>query len=162
VVQLGDILRLALHNDATGLVPLKTELEYIRLYLQIEQTRLRDRLEVTYDVDPGALGAAVPNLVLLPLIESAIANGVSVRAGRAHITIQAWPDADELRIAVHESPADAFLPPVPVDLDDSFVRKTKMRLELLYPGQHLVALSDKLEKGHELQLTIPLSLAPAP
>ena len=47
VVQLGDILRLALHNDATGLVPLKTELEYIRLYLQIEQTRLSDRLEVT-------------------------------------------------------------------------------------------------------------------
>jgi LytS/YehU family sensor histidine kinase len=38
-VQLGDILRLALHNDATGLVPLKTELEYIRLYLQIEKTR---------------------------------------------------------------------------------------------------------------------------
>jgi hypothetical protein len=159
VVQLGDILRLALHNDATGLVPLRTELEYIRLYLQIEQTRLRDRLEVTYAIEPGALGAAVPNLVLLPLIESAIANGVSVRPGRAHITIQAWPDADELRIAVHESPADA-MEPIAVDLDDSFVLKTKLRLELLYPGQHLVALSDKLEKGHELQLTIPLVPAP--
>ena len=48
---------------------------------------------------------------------------------------------------------------VVVDLDDSFVRKTKMRLELLYPGQHLVALSDRLEKGHEVQLTIPLSPA---
>ncbi len=60
VVQLGDILRLALHNDATGLVPLKTELEYIRLYLQIEQTRLRDRLEVSFAIDPGALQAAVP------------------------------------------------------------------------------------------------------
>lgn len=159
VVQLGDILRLALHNDATGLVPLKTELEYIRLYLQIEQTRLRDRLEVSFAIDPGALEAAVPNLILLPLIESAIANGVSVRPGRARITIQAWPDADELRVAVHESAADAAEPSVPVDLDDSFVRKTKLRLELLYPGQHLVAMSDKLEKGHELQLTIPLALA---
>jgi LytS/YehU family sensor histidine kinase len=159
VVQLGDILRLALHNDATGLVPLKTELEYIRLYLQIEQTRLRDRLAVSFAIDPGALEAAVPNLILLPLIESAIANGVSVRPGKAQITIQAWPDADELRVAVHESPAEAAEPPMPVDLDDSFVQKTKLRLELLYPGQHLVALSDKLEKGHELQLTIPLGAA---
>ena len=161
VVQLGDILRLALHNDATGLVSLKTELEYIRLYLQIEQTRLRDRLEVSFAIDPAALEAAVPNLILLPLIESAIANGVSVRPGRAQITIQAWPDADELRVAVHESPAPSDELPIPVDLDDSFVRKTKMRLDLLYPGQHLVALSDKLEKGHELQLTIPLASAQA-
>ncbi len=157
VVQLGDILRLALHNDATGLVPLKTELEYIRLYLQIEQTRLRDRLEVSFTIDPGALQAAVPNLILLPLIESAIANGVSVRPGKAHIRIQAWPDADELRVAVHEGPAEPTESAVPVELDDAFVRKTKMRLELLYPGQHLVAMSDKLEKGHELQLTIPLA-----
>jgi hypothetical protein len=161
VVQLGDILRLALHNDATGLVPLKTEVEYIRLYLQIEQTRLRDRLEVTFAIDPGALEAEVPNFVLLPLIESAVANGVSVRPGRAHITIQAWPDADELRVAVHEGPAEPLEPPVAVELDDSFVRKTRMRLELLYPGQHLVAVSDRLEKGHEVQLTIPLSASPA-
>jgi two-component system LytT family sensor kinase len=162
VVQLGDILRLALHNDATGLVPLKTEIEYIRLYLQIEQTRLRDRLEVTFAIEPGALEAEVPNFVLLPLIESAIANGVSVRPGRAHITVQARPDADELRVTVHEGPAEPLEPPVVVDLDDSFVRKTKMRLELLYPGQHLVALSDRLEQGHEVQLTIPLSPAQIP
>ena len=81
VVQLGDILRLALHNDATGLVPLKTELEYIRLYLQIEQTRLQDRLEVRYAIAPEVLNAAVPNLILLPLAESAIANGISIAVG---------------------------------------------------------------------------------
>lgn len=157
VVQLGDILRLALHNDATGLVPLRTELEYIRLYLQIEQTRLRDRLEVNFAIDPGALEAAVPNLILLPLIESAIANGVSVRPGHSRIAIHARPDADELRVTVEETPAETVEPPIAVDLDDSFFRKTKLRLELLYPGQYLIAISDKLEKGHEVQLTIPLS-----
>jgi two-component system LytT family sensor kinase len=157
VVQLGDILRLALHNDATGLVPLRTELEYIRLYLQIEQTRLRDRLEVNFAIDPGALEAAVPNLILLPLIESAIANGVSVRPGHSRIAIQARPDADELRVTVQETPAETVEPPIAVDLDDSFVRKTKLRLELLYPGQYLISLSDRLEKGHEVQLTIPLN-----
>ncbi len=159
VVQLGDILRLALHNDATGLVPLKTELEYIRLYLQIEQTRLRDRLEVQFAIEPAALDAAVPNLILLPLVESAIANGVSVRPGAAHVAIHARIEDGAIRLEVHEAPADPSEVPAAVPIDDSFVRKTKRRLELLYPDRHGVAISDKLEKGHEVSVTLPLSPA---
>ncbi len=160
VVQLGDILRLALHNDATGLVPLKTELEYIRLYLQIEQTRLQDRLDVHFEISPDVFDAAVPNLILLPLVESAIANGVSVRPGRASIEIRAWPEEGMLRLEVHESATDAEVPPA-VPIDDSFVRKTKMRLELLYPDRHRVSISDRLEKGHEVSLRLPLETATA-
>ena len=160
VVQLGDILRLALHNDATGLVPLKTELEYIRLYLQIEQTRLRDRLEVVFAIEPEALDAAVPNLVLLPLCESAIANGVSVRPGRARVEIRARLVEDFVRIEIHEAAGDPGEVPAAVPIDDSFVRKTTLRLDLLYPGRHAVAISDKLEKGHEVSLTLPYSPVP--
>ncbi len=156
VVQLGDILRLALHNDATGLVPLKTELEYIRLYLQIEQTRLQDRLEVRFAIAPETLDAAVPNLILLPLAESAIANGISVRPGRAAIEIRAWPDDAGLHLEVHESAIDAAEAPAAISIDDSFVRKTKLRLELLYPGRHRISISDRLEKGHEVSITLPL------
>jgi two-component system LytT family sensor kinase len=155
VVQLGDILRLALHNDATSLVPLKTELEYIRLYLQIEQTRLADRLEVVFAIEPEALDAAVPNLVLLPLCESAIANGASVRPGRARVEIRARLEADAVRIDVREAAGDPSPILAVAPLDDSFVRKTTLRLELLYPGRHAIVLSDMLEKGHEVSLMLP-------
>jgi two-component system LytT family sensor kinase len=161
VVQLGDILRLALHNDATGLVPLKTELEYIRLYLQIEQTRLQDRLEVRYAIAPEVLNAAVPNLILLPLAESAITNGISVRSGRAAIEIRAWRETGELRLEVREaaltpdaSPGGRGVSAGP--LDHSFVKKTKLRLELLYPGRHLIGVSERREDGHEVSITLPL------
>jgi hypothetical protein len=168
VVQLGDILRLALHNDATGLVPLKTELEYIRLYLQIEQTRLQDRLEVRYAIAPEVLDAAVPNLILLPLAESAIANGISLRSGRAAIEIRAWRENGELWLEVRESATDALPSPLgrgvggeghegPVD--QSFVQKTKLRLELLYPGRHLIGISERRADGHEVSLTLPLEAA---
>ncbi len=161
VVQLGDILRLALHNDATGLVPLKTELEYIRLYLQIEQTRLQDRLEVRFAIAPEVLDAAVPNLILLPLTESAIANGISVRPGRAAIEIRAWPDDAGLHLEVHESALDAAEATAAVALDESFVRKTKLRLELLYPGTHRIAVSDRLDQGHDVSITLPREPATA-
>lgn len=157
VVQLGDILRLTLHNDATGLVPLKTELEYIRLYLQIEQTRLKDRLEVDFAIEPEALDAAVPNLILLPLCESAIANGVSMRPGGARVGIRARLAEGRLRLEVGEAPAEPAEVPAAVPIDDSFVQKTKRRLELLYPDAHAIAIADGLEKGHAVSLVLPYS-----
>ena len=42
-------------------------------------------------------------------------------------------------------------------IDDSFVRKTKLRLELLYPERHEVGISDRLDKGHDVRITLPLS-----
>ncbi|MET0619228.1 MAG: histidine kinase [Thermoanaerobaculia bacterium] len=162
VVQLGDILRLALYNDATGLVPLRTELEYIRLYLQIEQTRLQDRLEVRYAIAPEVLNAAVPNLILLPLAESAIANGISVRSGRAAIEIRAWSENGELRLDVRETAIEEATPPKlfgAPPVDQSFVTKTRLRLELLYPGRHLIGMSERREDGHEVSITLPLEEA---
>ena len=138
-------------------MPLKTELEYIRLYLQIEQTRLQDRLEVEFAIDPLALDAAAPNLILLPLIESAIANGVSVRPGRARVSIRARAGQDTLLLEVGEAAADPAEVPSSVPIDDSFVRKTKLLLELLYPLRHEVGISDRLDKGHDVRITLPLS-----
>jgi hypothetical protein len=157
VVQLGDILRLALHNDAKSLVPLETELDYIRLYLQIEQTRLRDRLEVAFAIEPDALDAAVPNLVLLPLCEGAIANGASRRPGRARVEIRARRDGLDLCLEVDEAPVPDASAAAAAPIDDEFVRKTRMRLDLLYPGAHSVDVSDRLGRGHRVSITIPHS-----
>jgi LytS/YehU family sensor histidine kinase len=58
---------------------------------------------------------------------------------------------------VHEAAGDPDEAPSAVPIDDSFVRKTKLRLELLYPQRHGITISDKLEKGHEVTLTLPYS-----
>ena len=157
VVQLGDILRLALHSDAKSLVPLETELDYIRLYLQIEQTRLRDRLEVTFAIEPEALDAAVPNLILLPLCEGAIANGASARPGRARVEIRARREGVDLRLEVDESPVPDVVGSSTAPIDDAFVRKTRMRLDLLYADAHSIDVSDRLGRGHSVAVTLPYS-----
>jgi len=157
VVQLGDILRLALHNDAKSLVPLETELDYIRLYLQIEQTRLRDRLEVAFAIEPDALDAAVPNLILLPLCESAIANGASNRPGRARVEIRARRDGVDLRLEVDEAPVPDACVTSAAPIDDAFVQTIRMRLAPLYPGPHSVDVSHRLGRSHPLSVTLPYS-----
>ena len=62
LVQLSDLLRLTLDRIGTQQVPLKDEVDFLQKYLEIEQTRFGDRLQVNIDVDPEVLDAPVPNL----------------------------------------------------------------------------------------------------
>jgi len=86
VARLGDMLRTALEHEATQEVTLREELEFLEPYLEIEQTRLGERLRVEFEVAPEALDARVPHLVLQPLVENAIRHGVAPRSGPGVVT----------------------------------------------------------------------------
>ena len=87
LVSLGDLLRMALERRENE-ITLKSELEFVGKYLEIEQTRFHDRLKVHMDVPPDLLEVYVPSLALQPLVENAIKHGFSVdsAAGRLEIT----------------------------------------------------------------------------
>jgi two-component system LytT family sensor kinase len=87
--RLGAFLRLTLEKSGAQVVTLEEELEFLRRYLEIEQVRLEDRLQVRYDVEAQALTARVPNLILQPLIENAIKHGVGQSFGQVQIVVSA-------------------------------------------------------------------------
>ena len=84
LARFSDLLRAVLADMDAQEVTLARELEYLRLYLSIEQLRFSDRLRVDIDVDPELLDAAVPHMALQPLVENAIRHGVGAarHAGR--------------------------------------------------------------------------------
>lgn len=79
LAQLGDVLRQVLRSATSHEVRLGEELAFTRQYLEIEQVRFADRLRVVWNTDPPALDAAVPNLVLQPLVENALRHGIARR-----------------------------------------------------------------------------------
>src|SRR5947209_482742 len=87
VARLGDFLRLTLDHSEDQEVTLEQELEFLRCYLDIELTRFQDRLGVDLDIDPGALAAQVPNLILQPIVENAIRHGIASRIEPGRIGI---------------------------------------------------------------------------
>jgi two-component system, LytTR family, sensor kinase len=89
VARLGDLLRLTLARAQAREVTLESELELVRLYLDIESVRFADRLTVAYDTPAEVLGAAVPDLLLQPLVENAIKHGIATSPGAGRITITA-------------------------------------------------------------------------
>ena len=80
IERLADLLRMTLKMGATSETTLRQELTYVDHYLAIEQVHMGERLVVVRDVDPDALDALVPPLLLQPLVENAIRHGLSGRA----------------------------------------------------------------------------------
>ena len=102
LMRLSDLLRLTLDNLGQQEVSLKAELDFVAKYLQIEQTRFTDRLVVRFDVQPEALDALVPNMLLQPLVENAIKHGISRKEGPGHIDIGARREGEKLRMEVRD------------------------------------------------------------
>ena len=89
LARFSDLLRAVLADMDAQEVTLARELEYLKLYLSIEQLRFSDRLHVDIDVDPELLDAAVPHMGLQPIVENAIRHGIGPRATPGVIGIRA-------------------------------------------------------------------------
>ena len=152
--RLGDLLRMTLHTSGTQEVALKRELDVLRKYLEIEQTRFDSRLRVTMDIDPETLDAQLPNLLLQPLVENAVRHGIAPHLRPGWIAIHATREDSNLKIEISDS--GAGLPPDRlmalnrgVGLDN-----TRARLDHLYPSAHEFSFSN-LDDGFRVTVKIP-------
>jgi sensor histidine kinase YesM len=155
--QLGDLLRMTLHTSSLQEVPLKEELDVLQKYLEIEQTRLGSRLRVNMDIQPEALDAQVPNLLLQPLVENAIRHGISPNARPGWIAIQAERTDSQLTIQIRDS-GDGLPPDRLMALNRGVgLENTRSRLEHLYPSAFQFTFSN-LERGFCVTVRIPFQV----
>ncbi|WP_083720610.1 sensor histidine kinase [Sphingopyxis sp. QXT-31] len=89
IMNLASFLRSSLAVDPEQLVSLDEEIALQRLYLDIEQTRFPDRLQVEVTMPQDLEHACVPVLILQPIIENAIKYGVAPSKGTIAIRLTA-------------------------------------------------------------------------
>jgi LytS/YehU family sensor histidine kinase len=99
---LSDLLRSVLEDVEAQEVPLARELEYLQLYLSIEQIRFADRLEVNINPAPDVLDAAFPHMGLQPIVENAIRHGIGRSSDAGRIDIQAYRQGGSLFVIVQD------------------------------------------------------------
>lgn len=99
-MHLSAFFRASLAQDPFQDVRLGDELELQRLYLEIEQMRFADSLEVRYDVPPALRDALVPSLILQPLVENSIKHGLQEAGALTVLTISARASGDRLVLEV--------------------------------------------------------------
>jgi len=152
IARLGDLLRATLDNANQQQVPLKQELDFITPYLEIEKARLGKRLTVQLDIDPAAMDAQVPNLILQPLVENAIRHGIAPRAEPGHLAIHASRDNGSLRLAVIDDGPGLSASPSSSGIG---LANTRARLEKLYGDQQRLELTSEPGRGLRVGITIP-------
>jgi two-component system, LytTR family, sensor kinase len=162
LARLGDFLRMTLENSGAQEVKLKKELEFLRCYLEIERIRFQDRLTTEMRIDPNALDARVPNLILQPIVENAIRYGIAPRSAPGRIEILAEQQNGTLCIEVRDNGPGLGAN----QRADQVFRKglglanTKARLEQLYGAAHRFELAENPGGGLAVKLEIPQQSEP--
>jgi len=125
--KLGSLLRTVLKRGSSDLISLKEELAFVRAYLDLEHMRLGTRLAVRWRIAPDAEAALIPQLLLQPLVENAIAHGIAPAREGGWIAIEAHIRDDVLRVEIRNSVAATSQPGLQVGLVN-----VKARLKHLY------------------------------
>ncbi len=156
IAALADLLRLSLQNRGAQEVPLRQEIDFVRRYLEIEQTRFRGRLEVAFAIDSAALDGRLPALVIQPLVENAIRHGISPRVAKGFLRIAAARREDTLCVEVEDD--GVGLPPGGVH-EGVGLANTRARLEQLYGKGDRLTLLSREGGGVRALLRIPWQAA---
>jgi sensor histidine kinase YesM len=141
--RLSDLLRCVLDDVGAQEIPLRRELEYLQLYLSIEQVRFKDRLRVEIAASPEVFDAAVPQMVLQPLVENAIRHGIGRSSSAGKIRIGACLVNGMLEIKVQDD-GPGLAARRPGQTQGIGLANTRARLHQLYgDAAHLSVENDE-------------------
>jgi two-component system LytT family sensor kinase len=155
LVGLSDLLRHALEHSTQQEVELKEELDFIKLYLDIQQMRFSDRLKIEIDVDAGVLRALVPNLILQPLTENALRHGIGQSLASGIVEISAHRDDRFLRLQVSDNGAGLANDWQLKGSGGIGLANTAARLQQLYGENHRLDVRNREGGGVEVVVVIP-------
>jgi two-component system sensor histidine kinase AlgZ len=151
VEDLSELFRASLveHDDRATL---DDELRLCKLYLNIEQLRLGDRMAVKWLVADEVRRWPMPALLLQPLVENAVYHGLARMPDGGEISIRAEADGDMARVTIgNPLPADGT--PAPgghqMALDN-----IQQRLEAIYRGAASLSVRPG-QDWYEVELAVP-------
>ena len=157
VGRLGDLMRTALHEE-TQEVPLSTELVFVEDYLAIQRVRFSDRLRVQKTIAPETLDAAVPSLLLQPILENAVEHGMKRDEGPISVNINVARRGDDLLVEVADT-GPGFS--AGMRKEGIGLANTRARLRELYGNRCRFEYGNLQGGGASVRMSIPFRSVPA-
>ena len=135
VVQLADLLRRLLNAGERDFSKLSDELQFVRLYLELQQRRFADRLTVILPAAADIPAVWVPSLILQPLVENAVVHGLSGHQDRVTVSVSARMAQNVLTLSV----LNTIAPDKPVGRNGIGLNNVRERLAVQFEGRARLA-----------------------
>jgi two-component system LytT family sensor kinase len=152
-LRLAGVFRHVLAHSSRPLTSVRDEIEFLRTYLDIEEVRFGDRLQVEIQMAPAVAGDHLPSLILQPLVENALKHGLGPKPGPGHLWISAAADDGSVRLQVEDDGMgmDAREPKA----DGLGLANVAERLRTLYQDRASLILEAREGGGTRATLLIP-------
>lgn len=148
ILLLSDLLRYQLYDCAKEKVQLKSEIEYLQNYLELDRLR-KSKAKVDFKVNGTPNGSMVAPFLFIPFVENAIKHGTGLE-NEAQIDIEFEVAPKSIKFSIENTKPQQPLPQIEGGIG---LPNVKRRLALLYPEKHEL----KIEEGKE-NFKVELSL----
>jgi len=157
ITRLSGLLRKSLDDGQQ--ISLQAEIDFLEDYLALQRMLMRDTLDIAISVEPRALHARVPTMILQPLVENALIHGRNAQSAH-RIRISASLSADMLVIEVGDNGQGLVPRPPAAGRAGIGIANAQARLQHLYGAAAGIALRNGPDGGAIARLVLPFRELP--
>lgn len=154
LLRISSLLRFSVYEARGNTIPLNKELAYLRNYIDLQEMRFENRVEVSFTVAGDVDSKSIEPFLLLPFIENAFKHCSFKEGEPGWVTIYVQENEGGLSMQVENS-FDANATPVADDVGGFGLEHVSKRLQLLYPKQHALKIVGG-EDSFFVSLKLPL------
>jgi two-component system, LytTR family, sensor kinase len=147
----SDMLRYQLYECNVDQIELEREVNYIRNYIAMQKSRMNEKIAVNFCASENNGNIKIAPLLLISFIENAFKYVGFNEQRHNEVEIKLWHEDGKLFFRIFNT-KDTFINRAEKS-SGLGIANAKRRLELIYPGMHLLQI-DNREEDFEVMLTI--------
>ncbi len=155
ILKISDLMRYMLYEANEEKVPLKDELNFIENYFELQKLRSDEKAEINLNITGQTVNLKIAPLLFLPFIENSFKHGVKgdPESGFTRIGISVTDEYIQLAVINNKGKIEKI---EKSEYQGIGLQNARRRLELLYPGKHVLLIDDK-DSSFEVKLKVDLS-----
>ena len=146
ILKLSELMRYVIYESKEDLEPIEKQLEFIRSYVYLENLRVGDHLKVDVVVKGENLSLRVAPLLFIAFVENAFKHCSKEKSRDPRISIMVDIEYKERIHFYIENTRDTSPNPFPVAAPGIGLQNVRKRLDLLYPGRHMLDIRETDDK----------------
>ena len=149
-----------------GISTISRELEHVTLYVQLQNMRYHDSIELITDIPDELSEYQIPKLTLQPVVENSILHGILEKPSKSGtIVITGWMEDETVVLLISDD--GVGIPPEILETilsgtgqsrsggTNIAVYNTHRRLQILYGNDYGLSYSSKPDEGTEVEIRFP-------